>query len=136
MLDTAWCRALLGYRFSVDPQYVHAYVIGEHGDSEVLTWSLVYISGTNLRDFAILHGEDPLTEKERQLIDEKVRRAAYHIIAGNAVTYYGIASAVALLVNVLLLDQRAVLTFCKRIAVFTDCNVRSLALPHYARALG
>ncbi len=136
MLDTARFRSLLGRRFAVDPQYVHAYVIGEHGDSEVLTWSLVSIAGTNLKDFAILHGEDPLTEKERQLIDEKVRRAAYHIIAGKAATYYGIASAVARLVNVLLLDQRAVLTICKRIEVVPGCHGVTLGLPHVVGAQG
>ena len=136
MLDTARFRSLLARRFAVDPQYVHAYVIGEHGDSEVLTWSLVSIAGTNLRDFASLHGEDPLTDKERQRIDEQVRRAAYHIIAGKAATYYGIASAVARLVNVLLHDQRAVLTICKRIEVVPGCHGVTLGLPHIVGAQG
>jgi L-lactate dehydrogenase len=136
MLDTARFRSLLGRRFAVDPQYVHAYVIGEHGDSEVLTWSLVSIAGTNLKDFAILRGENPLTEKDRQLIDEKVRRAAYNIIAGKAATYYGIASAIARLVNVLLHDQRAVLTICKRVEVVQGCEGVTLGLPHIVGAQG
>ena len=136
MLDTADFRSLLGRRFAVDPQYVHAYVIGEHGDSEVLTWSLVSIAGSKLEDFAMLHGENPLNKKEREVIDEKVRRAAYHIIAGKAATYYGIASAVSRLVNVLLHDQRAVLTICKRIERVSGCDGVTLGLPHIVGSQG
>src|SRR5260370_6098033 len=57
MLDTARLRSLLGHRFAVDPQYVHAYVIREHGDSELLAWSMSSIAATKLHVFAILHGE-------------------------------------------------------------------------------
>jgi L-lactate dehydrogenase len=81
MLDTARFRALLGRQFDVDPQHVHAYVLGEHGDSEVLTWSQATIAGMGLDDFVKVHGT-PLGPADRQHIDEQVRRAAYHIIAG------------------------------------------------------
>ncbi len=74
MLDTARFRTLLGRRFGVDPQHVHAYVIGEHGDSEVLTWSLAAIAGMRLEEFASRRGEAILTDGEKQLIDEQVRR--------------------------------------------------------------
>ena len=109
MLDTARFRSLLGSHCGVDPHHVHAYVIGEHGDSEVLTWSLATISGMPLAEFARLRG---LKEAEaiRQEIDRKVRRAAYTIINGKGATYYGIGSALARLVDVILHDQRAVLT--------------------------
>src|SRR3954466_16128928 len=80
-LDTARFRALLGRHFGVDSHHVHAYVIGEHGDSEVLAWSQATIAGLNLTDFAKVHGK-PLSDPERDLIDENVRRAAYQIIAG------------------------------------------------------
>ena len=53
MLDTARFRSLLGRRFGVDPQHVHAYVVGEHGDSEVLTWSLASIAGIRLDEFTV-----------------------------------------------------------------------------------
>lgn len=129
-LDTARFRALLGRRFGVDPHYVHAYVIGEHGDSEVLTWSLAAIAGTRLDEFAKILGREVLTEAERQTIDEQVRRAAYNIIAGKGATYYGIGSAVARIVDVLLHDQRAILTICTRIEAVPDCTGVTLALPH------
>lgn len=113
MLDTARFRALLGRHFDVDPHHVHAYVLGEHGDSEVLAWSQCSIAGMSLDQFAHVHGT-PLTAEDRSDIADQVRRAAYHIIAGKGATYYGIGSAVARLVDVLVHDQRAVLTVCSR----------------------
>jgi L-lactate dehydrogenase len=128
-LDTARFRTLLGKHFDVDPQHVHAYVLGEHGDSEVLAWSQATIAGLELDEFAKVHGK-PLTDSDRQRIDENVRCAAYHIIAGKGATYYGIGSAVARIVDVLVHDQRAILTICSRISDVTDCDGVTLALPH------
>ena len=96
--DTARFRALLGRHFGVDPpRYVHGYVVGEHGDSEVLAWSQATIAGLGLDAFATVHGT-PLTPQDRQRIDDNVRRAAYQIIAGKGGTWYGIGSAVARIV--------------------------------------
>jgi L-lactate dehydrogenase len=128
-LDTARFRALLGRHFGVDPHHVHAYVIGEHGDSEVLVWSQATIAGLNLDEFVKVRGK-PLSDVERKQIDENVRRAAYQIIAGKGATYYGIGSAVARIVDVLLHDQRALLTICSRISGVPDCEGITLALPH------
>ena len=128
-LDTARFRALLGRHFGVDPHHVHGYVIGEHGDSEVLVWSQATIAGLSLDEFAKVRGK-PLASAKRQQIDEQVRRAAYHIIAGKGATYYGIGSAVARIADVLLHDQRAILTICCRIAGVPDCDGVTLALPH------
>lgn len=136
LLDTARFRGLLGRRFNVDPQHVHAYVIGEHGDSEVLTWSLATIAGTRLDDFARLRGSPALTAEERLDIDCQVRRAADQIIAGKGATYYGIGSAVARIVDVLLHDQRAVLTICTRIVGVPGCEGVTLALPHLVGGMG
>ncbi len=108
-LDTARFRSLLGGHCGVDPHHVHAYVIGEHGDSEVLTWSLATIGGMPLEEFARLRGID-LSEPVRADIDGKVRGAAYTIITGKSATYYGIGSALSRIVNVILHDQRSVLT--------------------------
>jgi L-lactate dehydrogenase len=128
-LDTARLRALLGRHFDVDPQHVHAYVIGEHGDSEVLVWSQATIAGLSLEEFARVRGT-VLTEDERRAIDHAVRRAAYQIIAGKGATYYGIGSAVARIVDILVHDQRAILTVCSRIEGVPDCEGVTLALPH------
>jgi L-lactate dehydrogenase len=128
-LDTARFRALLGQHFDVDPQHVHAYVIGEHGDSEVLVWSQATIAGLSTDEFAHVYGR-PLDEAKRRRIDENVRRAAYHIIAGKGATYYGIGSAVTRIVDVIVHDQRAILTICSRISGAPDCEGVTLALPH------
>src|SRR5258705_6745810 len=134
-LDTARFRALLGRHFGVDPHHVHAYVIGEHGDSEVLAWSQAAIAGLSLDEFAKVHGK-PLTSAERRQIDEQVRRAAYHIIAGKGATYYGIGSAVARIVDVLLHNQRAILSICARITGVPGCEGVTLALPHLVGGQG
>ena len=81
----------------------------------MLAWSQATIAGLTLDDFARFHGK-PLTESDRRRIDEQVRRAAYSIIAGKGATYFGIGSAVARIVDVVLHDQRAILTICSCIA--------------------
>ena len=86
-------------------------MIGEHGDSEVLTWSLVTVAGMPLESFTKLRGIE-LTEEKRSEIDRQVRQAAYTIINGKSATYYGIGSALARIVKVILHDQRAVMTVC------------------------
>ncbi len=128
-LDTARFRALLGLKLGVDAQHVHAYVIGEHGDSEVLTWSLVTVGGIPLSLFCNQQGI-VLDQATRREIDEQVRHAAYRIIEGKGATYYGIGSALARIVDAILSDQRAILTVCTRVAeVAGVCDV-TVSLPH------
>lgn len=110
-LDTARLRALIGRQLSVDSQHIHAYVLGEHGDSEVLPWSLVSVGGIPLAEFCTGR-EISICEDDYAAIDEKVRRAAYHIIEGKGATYYGIGSAIARIVEVILQDERSLLTVC------------------------
>jgi L-lactate dehydrogenase len=124
-LDTARFRSLLGRRLGVDAAHVHAYVVGEHGDSEVLTWSLVTVGGIPLADMAERHGV-PFDDAVRAQIDAGVRRAAYTIIDGKGATYYGVGSALARIVDAILRDQRSVLTVCtpsRRVAGVDDVTV-------------
>lgn len=128
-LDTARFRALLGRHLGVDPHHIHAYVVGEHGDSEVLTWSLASVGGLSLDAFC-RQQEIELGAVTRQRIDDQVRNAAYQIIAGKGATYYGIGSALARIVDVILGDQRAILTVCTPVAEICGvCDV-TVALPH------
>lgn len=134
-LDTARFRTLLGTHCGVDPHHVHGYVVGEHGDSEVLTWSLVTIGGLPLETFAQMRG-CPLSQTVRQDIDLMVRRAAYTIIGGKGATYYGIGSALARIVDAVLHDQRSILTVCapaKDVAGVKDVTV---ALPRLVGGAG
>jgi len=134
-LDTARFRSLLGRHLGVDAHHIHAYVIGEHGDSEVLSWSLVTVGGMSLIDFCQQQGIR-LDDEIRQTIDERVRRAAYHIIEGKGATYYGIGSALAQIVDVILRDQRAVLTVCTPHAEVAGIQDVTVALPHLVGGSG
>lgn len=129
MLDTARFRTLLGSHLGVDPQNIHGYVLGEHGDSEVLTWSLVTVGGMPLEDFCRLRGVE-FNADQRQRIDHDVRRAAYTIIEGKGATYYGIGSALARIIDVILNDQRAILTVCTPIPETWGGTGITVSLPH------
>jgi L-lactate dehydrogenase len=124
-LDTARFRVLLGRRLGVDAEHVHAYVVGEHGDSEVLTWSLAAVGGVPLAEMAGRHGV-PFDAALKAEIDRGVRRAAYAIIEGKGATYYGVGSALARIVDAVLRDRRSVLTVCapsRRVAGVADVTV-------------
>lgn len=134
-LDTARFRALLGRHLGVDAQHVHAYVLGEHGDSEVLTWSLVTVGGVPLENFCRQRDVE-LSDELRAQIDEQVRRAAYHIISGKGATYYGIGSALARIAGVILQDQRALLTVCTPLAEISGVRDVTVSLPQLVGGSG
>lgn len=134
-LDTARFRVLLGRHLGVDPQHVHAYVVGEHGDSEVLTWSLVTVGGMPLEAFARRQGIR-MDEQIRQEIEHGVRDAAYQIIEGKGSTYYGIGAALARIVQAILSDQRSILTICTpKVEILGVCDV-TISLPHLVGSEG
>jgi L-lactate dehydrogenase len=128
-LDTARFRALLSNHLGVASTNIHGYVLGEHGDSEVLAWSLVTVGVIPLEDFCQTQ-EILLDEGVKESIDLKVRRAAYNIIEGKGATYYGIGSALSRIVNAVLSDQRAVLTVCSATNRVAEVPDVTLALPH------
>jgi L-lactate dehydrogenase len=134
-LDTARFRSLLGGHCGVDPHHVHAYVIGEHGDSEVLTWSLATVGGMPLDEFTRLRGID-LSEPVRKDIDGRVRGAAYTVINGKGATYYGIGSALARIIDAILHDQRAVMTVCTPTAEVAGVRNVTVALPRLVGGQG
>lgn len=127
-LDTARFRSLLGAYLGVDSYHVHGYVVGEHGDSEVLLWSLVNVGGVPLRDFCRAR-QIVMDEPIRNQIDDRVRRAAYNIIDGKGATYYGIGSALARIVKVILQDERSVLTICSPAANIAGVENVTVAMP-------
>jgi L-lactate dehydrogenase len=129
MLDTARFRTLLGSFLGVDSQHIHGYVIGEHGDTEVLAWSTVRVGGMSLDDFC-LRQNCSVNEETRKDIDEKVRKAAFQIIEGKGATYYGIGSALARIVDVIIHDQRAILTVCTPQSSVEGITDITLSLPH------
>lgn len=135
ILDTARFRSLLGEYLGVDAHHVHAYVVGEHGDSEVLAWSLARVGGMPLEDFCRLR-DVPLDETTKKKIDDKVRQAAYRIIQGKGATYYGIGSALAHMIDVILHDHRAIVTVCTPMDDIADVSMVTVSLPHLVGAQG
>jgi len=129
MLDTGRFRTLLGQRYNVAPSSVHAYVLGEHGDSEVLNWSGASVAGVPLEQFALASGQ-PLSAEIMQQVDQDVRRAAYKIIAGKGSTYYGIGAAIAALSRCILFDDRSVFTASSVMAEVEGVTDVALSLPH------
>ncbi len=101
-LDTARLRFLLGEKIHVNPKNVHAYVIGEHGDSEFIPWSNVNIGLQNIKDFL---DSDTCNE-----IENNVRNAAYDIIKKKGATYYGIGMCLVRITNAILNDENTVIT--------------------------
>jgi L-lactate dehydrogenase len=115
ILDTARFRALLGAHFGISAQSVHAYVLGEHGDSEVLCWSLAHVGGTPVDKLARQVGP-PLDDEARARIDQGVRRAAYRIIEGKGATWHGIAGGLTRIVQSISGDESSALT----VSMLTD----------------
>ena len=123
ILDTARFRDMLSRHLGIAPRSLHAYVLGEHGDSEVLGWSGARAGTMSLEAFADHIGR-PITEEVRHQIDSGVREAAYRIIQGKGATYYGIGGGLARIVQAIGQDERAVLS--------VSAETGALDLPHVA----
>lgn len=108
VLDTGRLKQLLGAELRVDSRNIHAFIIGEHGDSELAVWSEANVSGLALEDFCRIRGQD-LVREDRERLYREVRDSAYEIIRRKGATYYGIAMAVGRIAACIVKDERAVL---------------------------
>ncbi|MGF6948434.1 L-lactate dehydrogenase [Neobacillus sp. B4I6] len=108
ILDTARFRFLLGDYFDVDTRNVHAYIIGEHGDTELPVWSHADIAGTSISEWSKNKTGFNQTDLDRIFLN--VRDAAYHIIERKGATYYGIAMGLVRLTKAILQNENSVLT--------------------------
>ncbi len=113
MLDTTRFRTLLGEYYNVDPRSVHAFILGEHGDSEVPIWSTADIAGTRLVDGAIMG--KPFDHAAMDALFQRVRRAAYEIINRKGYTNWAIGLVIAHLWRTILDDQNSVLPVSVRL---------------------
>ncbi|WP_058304307.1 L-lactate dehydrogenase [Gorillibacterium timonense] len=110
ILDTARLRFLLGQHLQVDTRNVHAYIIGEHGDTELPVWSHANIGGLRLPEYGKANPDKAPKPEELDEIFANVRDAAYQIIQLKGATYYGIAVALAKLTKCILRDEHSILT--------------------------
>ena len=108
VLDTARLKYQLGEHLSVDSRSVHAFIIGEHGDSEIAVWSSSNVSGIPINDFCEMRGHFDHDASMRE-IAEKVKTSAYEIIAKKHATYYGIAMSVKRICEVIVRNERSIL---------------------------
>ena len=128
ILDTARLRYLLSLHFGVDARSVHAFIIGEHGDSEVPVWSLANIAGMRLNDYCAAnhtHCEMDVLQN----IFEQTRDAAYEIINRKGATYYAISAGLMAIVQAILRDQNTVLSVSSYIEDYYGIENVYLSLP-------
>ncbi|HLA85836.1 MAG TPA: L-lactate dehydrogenase [Thermoguttaceae bacterium] len=110
VLDSARFRHLLSRHCGVDVHNVHAYVLGEHGDSELAAWSMTHVGGMPIDEYCPVCGRCEDWPAERARIEEEIRRSAYHIIDYKGATYFGIGLALVRIVAAVLRNERGVLT--------------------------
>lgn len=109
VLDSARFRFMLSQHCGIDTRNVHAYVLGEHGDSEVAAWSMAHVAGVSMKDYcAICQGCD--SNKTHQDITRRVRDSAYHIIDYKGSTYYAIGLAMTRISAAILRNEHSILT--------------------------
>lgn len=109
VLDTARFQSDLSIRFQVDPRDIRASIIGEHGDSEVATWSVTTIAGLTVDQYCDLIGID-FSKEDKKSIAEGVKNAAYEIIERKGYTNYAVALAITRIVTAILRDEKSILT--------------------------
>lgn len=108
VLDTARLKYLLGEHLSVDSRSIHAFIIGEHGDSELAVWSSANVSGVDLSDFCKICGKCDAMHTMQRLYED-VRDSAYEVIAKKGATYYAIALAVRRIAECIVRDEHSIL---------------------------
>ncbi|SCW71776.1 L-lactate dehydrogenase [Lachnospiraceae bacterium C10] len=108
VLDTARLKTELGEHLSVDGRSVHTFIIGEHGDSEIVAWSSANVSGVPLNDFCEMRGHFQHQESMER-IAENVKNSAYEIIEKKHATYYGIAMSVVRICSAIIMNENSIL---------------------------
>jgi L-lactate dehydrogenase len=110
VLDSARFRYLLSQHCRVDVHNVHAYVLGEHGDSEVAAWSMTHVAGMPIDEYCPICHKCGDWKAKRAEVAKTVRDSAYHIIDYKGATYFAIGQALVLIVGAILRNQKSVLT--------------------------
>jgi len=128
VLDSARFRSLLGKHCQVDSRNVHAYIIGEHGDSEVPVWSRVNIGGISFLDYCPMCQKD-CPKKERDEIFNQVKSAAYEIIKRKGATNFAIGLSLVRIAASILRDENSVLTVSTLLDNYYDISDVCLSVP-------
>jgi L-lactate dehydrogenase len=131
VLDSARFRYLLGRCCNIDPRNVHAYILGEHGDSEFPVWSIANIGGTLIKQYCPIceNSKECNSENKLQNIFEEVRNIAYDIIDRKGETSYGIGLALARITQAILKDEQTILPVSTLIENYLGIEDIYLSLP-------
>ncbi len=129
VLDSSRFRSLLGRHCGVNAHNVHGYVLGEHGDSEIIPWSLTHIAGVPMTDYCALCGKCHDLDEIRDDLLEKVRNSAYHIIDYKGATNYAIGLALVQITRAVLRDERSILTVSVQLQGEYTLNGVCLSVP-------
>ncbi|NLO83327.1 MAG: L-lactate dehydrogenase [Clostridiales bacterium] len=135
VLDSARFRFLLGQHCHVATQNIHAYIIGEHGDSEVPAWSITNIAGMPIEQYCFRCGRACLPE-EKMKIFEDVKNSAYKIIEGKGATYYAVGLSVRRIVEAIVRDENVVLSISSLMQGYYGVEDVCLSLPTLLNAKG
>ena len=135
VLDSARLRYKLGEHLSVDSRSVHAFIVGEHGDSEVVAWSSANVSGVPLSEMCEMRGHYKHKENTAE-IATVVKNSAYEIINKKHATYYGIAMSVKRICEVIMRDEKSILPVSHMIHGVYDIDGVSLSMPPIVGADG
>jgi L-lactate dehydrogenase len=110
VLDSARFRYLLSQHCGVNVHNVHAYILGEHGDSEFAAWSMTHVAGMKFDEYCQMCSDCQDWQEEKRQIEEAVRTSAYHIIDYKGSTYYAVGQALVRIVSAIVRNERSVLT--------------------------
>ena len=135
VLDTARFKYLLGEHLGVDSRNVHAFILGEHGDSEIAVWSSANISGIPVHDFCELKGHYDHETAMKEIADN-VKNAAYEIIEKKQATYYGIAMSVRRICEAVIRDEKSILPISRMLHGEYGIDGVALSLPAIVGAGG
>lgn len=128
VLDTARLKYQLGKHLDVDSRGIHAFIIGEHGDSEIAAWSSANVSGIPLNDFCEMRGHYE-HEASMDEISERVKNSAYEIINKKHATYYGIAMAVKRICEAIMRNEKSILPVSRYIENEYEISGLYLSMP-------
>lgn len=128
VLDTARLKSELGRHLGVDSRSVHAFIVGEHGDGEIVAWSSANVSGIPINAFCEMRGYFRHDAAMHEIAD-RVRNAAYEIIAKKRATYYGIAMAVRRICEAIVRDEKSILPLSSLMAGEFGIDGVALSMP-------
>jgi len=126
VLDSSRFRHLLSEHCGVDVHNVHAYILGEHGDSEFAAWSMTNIAGINIDEYCPVCGKCSDWKKQRQLIEQQVRDSAYHIINYKGSTQFAVGLALVRITGAILRSQNTILSVST--LVESDFGIKDICL--------